>query len=356
MAAMGSPLTRLTPLRAWALCTLLVLVIAAVLVPFGPDLTRAVHVILLVVPVVAAAILGGRAVAIAVMGESAVALALFLPPLGKPAVTASDDIAALVLFAVVAGILGSLVATIMTSERRRTEADRERLAALESAEQQRKALLRSVSHDLRTPLATIRAATDELDGDIAHDDATRHELSGLVIKEVDRLDRIVANLLSLSRIEAGALLPDLQPIDLEDVVRAGVDRLGTMAGGVGIEVDAEPGLPLVAGDFSQLDQVVTNLVENAVRHSPPTGIVRCELRTASDAVVLRVADQGSGFDPQVRARAFDPFAAATGAGSSGIGLAICRSIVDAHHGTIEIGDAPGGGAVVSVTIPRPTDA
>ena len=105
-------------------------------------------------------------------------------------------------------------------------ADEARIEALEQADRQRSALLRSVSHDLRTPLATIRAVATDLHGEVPFEPATRHELLGLVIDEVERLDRIVANLLSLSRIEAGAFLPDRQAVDVGELVEACTARLG----------------------------------------------------------------------------------------------------------------------------------
>ena len=207
-----------------------------------------------------------------------------------------------------------------------------------------------MSHDLRTPLATIRAAATDL-RDFAHGADTRDELLDLVIDESERLDRIVGNLLSLSRIEAGAFLPERQPVDVGELVVACAERLRRVTGRVRLELVIDPTLPLVPLDYSQIDQVVANLVENAVRHSPPGSTVRVEAERTPGGVQIAVTDEGSGIDPGVRDRLFEPFSSATGSGSSGIGLAISRSIVEAHGGTITAEDPPHGGARLVVEVP-----
>ena len=274
----------------------------------------------------------------------------FLPPIGSPAVSVGDDLAALVLFIVVVGATGILVAGIVASQRRQLIADELRIDALEQADIQRAALLRSVSHDLRTPLATIRAVATDLSSDVSFEPATRDELLGLVVDEAERLDRIVANLLSLSRLEAGSFLPDRQAVDVGELIGACCNRLRRVLKNVRLEIDVEPDIPLIALDYSQFDQVLSNLLENAARHSADGSVVRVVAR-AGPPLEVQVTDQGSGFAPEIRDRVFEPFAAATGSGSSGVGLAICHAIVEAHGGTIEVSDPPDGGACVTVRIP-----
>ena len=144
-----------------------------------------------------------------------------------------------------------------------------RLDLLERVDEQRRALLRSVSHDLRTPLAAIRAATSDMRDGAGYDDATRDELLDMVGDEAERLDRLVANLLSLSRIEAGAFQPDRQAVALDELVADRVHRLARVFRDVTVEqAIVRRALPLVDADYSQLDQVLTNLLENAARHSP----------------------------------------------------------------------------------------
>jgi K+-sensing histidine kinase KdpD len=327
-----------------------VALVDVVLLVVGDDVNRAIPAMLLLVVVLLAGLLGGRMVALGVALVAAIGFAVLLPPIGSPRVELAGDLAALVLFVAVAAIAGVLLSTIVLSDRRRLSAEQGRVEALRRVDHDRAALLRSVSHDLRTPLATIRAAATDLQG-FDHDPATRTHLLDLVIDESERLDRIVGNLLSLSRIEAGALLPERQPVDLAELVAACSARLQRATSKVTVELHASPDLPLVAVDYSQIDQVVANLLENAARHSPDGSVVVVELERVGGMVRLSVSDQGTGFDPSVRERLFEPFASATGSGSSGIGLAICKAVVDAHGGTITADDVPAGGARITVEIP-----
>ena len=169
--------------------------------------------------------------------------------------------------------------------------------------------------------------------------------------EAERLDRIVANLLSLSRIEAGALTPDRQAVALDELVADRVRRLGGLFRQVRIQVDIPPELPLVDGDYTQLDQVVTNLLENAARHAPPASLVRVTAEARNGMVELRVADEGIGVPDWERRRIFEPFRKGEGSRSSGVGLAICKAIVEAHGGTIDVDRTVGGGATFVVCLP-----
>jgi len=351
MSAMSKASTTLSPLAALVVGSLGVVVITLVLFPFNDGLNRAAPALLLLVPVIATGALGGRLPAAAVAIEAAFAFgSAFLPPFGSPTVELGHDVIALALFLVVAGAAGILIATVVRSQRLQVASDEARIEALEQADRQRGALLRSVSHDLRTPLATIRAVATDLHGDVPFEPEDRHELLGLVIDEDERLDRIVANLLSLSRIEAGAFLPDRDAVEIDELVQACTRRLRRVLDHVELRTDVEPDLPLVHLDYSQFDQVLSNLLENAVRHSPEGGVVEVVVR-GGPPLRLEVIDHGPGFAEGVRDRVFEPFATATGATSSGVGLTICRSIVEAHHGTISVSDTPGGGATLTVEVP-----
>jgi two-component system sensor histidine kinase KdpD len=218
-------------------------------------------------------------------------------------------------------------------------------------DEQRSALLRSVSHDLRTPLASIRAVASDLRDGVVYDEDTRTELLATVCDEAERLDRIVANLLSLSRIEAGALTPDRQAVALDELVADRMRRLGALFRQARVQVDVPPELALVDGDYTQLDQVVTNLLENAARHAPPASLVRVSASERNGMVELRVADEGIGVPDWERRRIFEPFRKGEGSRSSGVGLAICKAIVEAHNGTIDVDRTPGGGATFVVRLP-----
>lgn len=343
---------RLRPLQAFVAGSLAVVVISVALVPFGQDLPRAVPALLLLVPVLAAGLLAGRLLAATIALEAAFALALaFLPPIGSPLVELTHDAVALGIFAVVAGALGVIIASVVTSERRRSLAERAQVEALQAVDAQRSALLRSVSHDLRTPLASIRAVVTDLQDDAPFDVATRIELLGLVATETERLDRLVANLLSMSRIEAGAFLPNRQPVEVAELIEACVERLRRALVGVEVVVDVDDEGLVAFGDYTQLDQVVTNLVENAARHSPPGGQVTIAARRVDAAVRIVVSDQGPGIPAELRDVVTEPFRGIGSQASTGIGLAICRSIAEAHGGRILVDDEPGGGARISIEVP-----
>lgn len=351
------------------------LVVVAGLVSFRSDVSRAVPALLLVVPVLVAGAIGGVVAAsvTAVAGALAFNLA-FIPPYGRLQIDQIEDWVALGVFLAVAATVGWLV--VAEADRRRAAEQREadlrelnarlqemasreealraeasRAAVLTEIDAQRAALLRSVSHDLRTPLAAIRAAASDLRGGTTFDDATRAELLDLIGDESERLDRLVANLLSLSRIEAGALRPERQAVALDELVAETVRRLSRLFRQVRLQVEIPPELPLVDADYSQLDQLVTNLLENASRYAPAGSTVRITASGGGASVELRVADEGIGVPDHERERIFEPFRRGEGSRSSGIGLATCRAIVDAHGGSIAVERTPGGGATFVVTLP-----
>jgi two-component system sensor histidine kinase KdpD len=357
----------------------------AVFVPVRGHVGQAGPALVLVLPVIAAGLIGGAAAAVVVALAAAAAFNLaFIPPFWTLKVNALADGIALAVMLVVALTVGLLVS--LEAERRRaaeqraaevqelyerTEqlaAERERLAGeanrlqvLERVDEQRAALLRSVSHDLRTPLATIRAvATDLRDGTGHYDADTEHELLATVCDEAERLDRLVANLLSMSRVEAGVLRPERQAVDLAELVGDRLRRLQRLFANCRVQVEMPADLPLVDGDYTLLDQLVTNLVENAARYAPPASTVRVSAAAAASAsaveggggmVVLRVADEGIGVSDYERERIFEPFRRGEGSTSSGVGLAICKAIAEAHGGSISVARTAGGGATFTVRLP-----
>jgi two-component system sensor histidine kinase KdpD len=356
------------------------LVLGLALVPFRDDATPATPGLLFVIPVVVAAVVGGRWSAVVVAVTAALVFNLvFVEPYGTMMVGAADDGVALAVFVLVALATGTLVA--IAGERQRSaeqrardieelhaqveavQAERERLIGeaakaqlLARVDEQRTALLRSVSHDLRTPLAAIKAVASDLRDGTVYDEATRVELLDTVIDEVERLDRLVANLLSMGRIEAGALGAERQAVDIDELTRERVRRLSRLFAGVRVQLDLDPELPLVDGDYTQLEQVVTNLLENAARYAPPGSMVRVGTRLRPDGrIELAVADEGIGVPAHERQRIFEPFHRGEGSRSSGVGLAICRGVVEAHGGTVEVEQTPGGGATCLVTRPARHD-
>ena len=247
-------------------------------------------------------------------------------------------------------------------EQGQQEEQRNRALALQETDRLRTALLNSVSHDLRTPLASIKAsASSLLDPEVRWSDAERDEFLATINTEADRLTRLVHNLLDMSRIEAGALDPRLVESSLAEVVGP-VVRRARAASRQRVDVDVPDELPPVLVDPVRLDQVLTNLLDNA-RGYAAASPVQVVARRAGDSVELRVVDHGPGIPGPEREHVFDQFYRLKGGGrrpeGTGMGLAICRGIVEAHGGTLRVETTPGGGASFVLTLPvspRPAPA
>ncbi|HET7235004.1 MAG TPA: ATP-binding protein [Actinomycetota bacterium] len=234
----------------------------------------------------------------------------------------------------------------------RTSLDAEVADAREEAErsQARAALFSSVTHDLRTPLASIKAAvTSLLQEDVALAPDQQRDLLNTVLEETDRLNRLVGNILELARVRAGALVPAKQATAVDEVVESVLHRMAHRLAKVHVRTIVRD-TPEVAADPVQIDQVLTNLLENAVQFSPPDGEVVVSVAPWRSAVRVTVTDHGPGVPPEDRERVFEAFSHGH-VGGSGLGLAISRAIVLAHGGRIWIEGAPGGGTAVSFDLP-----
>jgi len=267
--------------------------------------------------------------------------------------------------------------TALSLERAMLRRQAIRTEALEAADALRRSLVGSVSHNLRTPLATIKAAVSDLrDPSIRLADEDRRELLGAIEDEADRLARLVRNLLDMSRIEAGMLRPKVEPAELGELIEAAVGHLGSYWV-PSLEVSLPDDLPLLQVDRVLVEQVLANLLENAVRHAPAGGPVRVRAFERADRVVVEVSDHGPGFRtlresssdgsvpgvPGVPGIPGGHLSASIGPRSSvlptdvwsaaarGTGLAICNAFVQAHGGRIELGETPGGGATVRLDLP-----
>jgi two-component system sensor histidine kinase KdpD len=233
------------------------------------------------------------------------------------------------------------------------EEQRNRALALQETDRLRTALLNSVSHDLRTPLASIKAsASSLLDREVCWDDAERDDFLATINTEADRLTRLVHNLLDMSRIEAGALDPRLIESSVAEVAGPVVRRARAASGQL-VVVDVPEELPPVLADPVRLDQVLTNLLDNARSYAADSP-VEVVARQAGDTVELRVVDHGPGVPASERERVFDQFYRVESGRrpeGTGMGLAICRGIMLAHGGTLRVETTPGGGASFVLTLP-----
>jgi two-component system sensor histidine kinase KdpD len=228
-----------------------------------------------------------------------------------------------------------------------------RRRSLEESDRLRRALLHSVSHDLRTPLtaiSTIASALRSADVDREERDAMLADVEN----EAGRLSRLVGNLLEVSRVESGALRPMRVPVPVEELTRAALDDARLVLGDHDVELDIEPHLPPVEVDETMLRQVLVNLLENASMHDP--GPIKLRALRAGRRLELRVIDHGPGVPEAERQRIFEAFQrlrARNGARErgTGLGLAIARGFVEAHDGTIRVETTIGGGATFVVSLP-----
>ncbi|HWO70763.1 MAG TPA: ATP-binding protein [Actinomycetota bacterium] len=246
--------------------------------------------------------------------------------------------------------LGSQVALAIEAVRLASEASRAQADA--EASTLRAALFSAVTHDLRTPLASITAAvTNLLDGSATFTDADRKEALETIREEAERLDRLVGNLMQLARARAGALAPQKRPAAIADVVEGAVARLQPMLRDRPVRLLLREDIPDVPMDVGQIDQVLGNLLENAVRHAPGSEVTVSAARWQR-WVEVRVSDHGPGIPRGERERVFEPFArGGSRDGGTGLGLSIARALVEAHGGRIWIEDAPGGGTSVVFQLP-----
>ncbi|QXE91014.1 sensor histidine kinase KdpD [Geomonas subterranea] len=231
----------------------------------------------------------------------------------------------------------------------------EQAQILQARESLERALLNSISHDLRTPLVTISGALGALrDRTTVLDEPSRQDLLDAAWEEAARLNRFVANLLDMTRLEAGALKLKRIPSDLQDLVGCALAALEPQLAKTRLEIRVEPDLPLVSIDMVLMTQVLVNLIDNALKYAPRDRIVELTAGATDGRVTLEIADRGPGVPPEDLARIFDKFyrvPVPEGAGGTGLGLSICKGIVEAHGGEIRADNRNGGGLKVTIELP-----
>jgi len=367
-------------LAGWAVTLVGLAVATAGLVPFRSGITTATAALVLVVPVALGVAVGGfPAVPFGVVAGFLTFDFVFIPPYYTFYVTAGEDWVSLVVYACVGCTVGVVVARLRRAQReaeaRRAEAqalwaERERLVEesnrvrlLEEVDRLRGALMGSVSHDLRTPLASIKASISDLaDPGLHLSDEDRALLLRTTEEETDRLTRLVTNLLDMSRIQAGALVLHRSATPLDELVGGVAARLAPLFRDHRLTLDVPEGLPLVDVDYLLVEQVLSNLLENAARHTPAGTGVTLRAAAVAGEVEVAVVDHGPGVAEEERERIFDRFyrpgaqsggPAGTG---TGMGLAIVKAIVEAHGGRIRVETTPGGGATFAFRLPVSREA
>jgi two-component system sensor histidine kinase KdpD len=252
-------------------------------------------------------------------------------------------------------VLADQLAVALDSQRLAAEASE--AAALAEIDAVRTAMLRAVSHDLRTPLASIKAMISGLrDPSVQWTPAQLAEALVTVDEETDRLNRVVGNLLDASRLQIGALAVEIHPTTVGDVVSAAVSSLNVDRAAVSIDIPAAT--PAVLGDPTLLERSLANVIGNAVRFSPAGTPVRVEAGTLGDQVHVRIVDRGPGVAGVDRSRVLSPFQRLGDQRTSdgvGLGFSIALGFVNAMHGTLTLDDTPGGGLTVTIALPKVAD-
>jgi two-component system sensor histidine kinase KdpD len=240
--------------------------------------------------------------------------------------------------------------TLLAAARDRDALTREvvETAALRRSDDLKTAILRSVSHDLRSPLTAMVASGEALASPSLSDE-DRRELAGAIVAEGARLTRLVEKLLDLSRLQAGTATPRRDWCSIEEVIRAAAE-------GTGVKLSLDADLPLIEADAAQLERAFANLLENALRHSDGHP-VSVRARVSGGRLLVRVVDQGPGIALAERARIFEPFYRGTDrTAGSGLGLAIVKGFIEGNGGRVHVESLPGQGATFVVTFPLPVSA
>lgn len=339
------------------------------LVAVRSSLRLATPILMYLVVVFLAALWWGRGPSLVAALLSFLALNYFFTlPYHTLRVASTQDVISLLVFFFVADATGRLVvrlrereaearqqaweaSNLLRLQREAAEAD-----ALRKTDELKSALLAAVSHDLRTPLASIRiAATGLLKDDLHSDEDARRELLEMIDAEAARLARLVTNLLDLSRIEAGVLKPDREWRDLQEVIARAVDDMHDRLRAHRITLEIPDDLPLVPLDFTQIEDVLVNLLDNATRHSPEGSAIRISAHHGQREIVVQVENQGPPIPVQAADQVFDRFyRAQRDRRGLGLGLTISKGLVEAHGGRIWV-ERPGEpGARFAFSLPLET--
>lgn len=345
--------TRVRRVRAWGAWLTVLIVVTALMVAVRARLDR-VHVTLAYLLVVQlASARGGRP-----LGITLAVLAFlgfnwfFLQPYGTLALANPLDWLVLVAFLATSAISAELLyrAQELGAERARRAAATDRAAFLEQSQRAKDEALAGVSHDLRTPLTSIKG--------VAHEIAESGDDRGDTIEqEADRLNALVSKLLDFSRLTLGAAALDVQANEAEDLLGVAVQQVQARVSGreIHIHIDAPDALHFGRFDFVQSLRVLVNLIENAAKYSPDGTPIDVGVRRADGELRFWVADRGPGVPAGERERVFDPFyrprGGAPDAGGAGLGLSIARGLAQAQGGAVTYEPRPGGGSVFTLSVP-----
>jgi len=328
--------------RAWAFWLTVLAVVTALLYPWRDGLNEAYVALSYLLVVQVASARQGRALALTLAGLAFLCFDIFfLQPYGTLAVEKPLDWLILAAFLVTAMVAAQLFERTRLAE----HAD-----ALREAAKLKDAVVASISHDLRTPLTSIKALAHDLAG-------TGDERALMIEEEADRLSSFVADLLDLSRVSSGVLPLEPEPNEAEDLIGAALQRVSGAAAGRDLRVSLGAGEPLLFGrfDFSQTLRALVNLIENAIKYSDAGQPVDIAVKRDGAWLVFSIADRGSGVPATESERIFEPFYRPKGVspdvGGAGLGLSIARAVMEAQGGSIRYENRDGGGSVFYLRVP-----
>jgi two-component system sensor histidine kinase KdpD len=243
--------------------------------------------------------------------------------------------------------------TAMAIERAMLAEEAQQALLKAETETLRNTLLSSVSHDLRTPLAAITGAASTLmQKDVTFDIYERQELMQTIYEEAEHLNHIIRNVLDMTRLEAGTIKVKKEWQPLEEIVGAVLNRLGERLKDRPVQTRLPADLPLVSFDPLLIEQVLMNLMDNAIKYTPQGTPIELSASVKDGDLVVELEDRGPGIPPGEEERIFEKFVRGTAAGGGiGLGLTICRAIINAHGGKIRAENRPGGGAIFRFTLP-----
>ena len=337
--------------------TLVLAVTTLALWPWRGSLDKAHVALALLLVVLGAAARGGRALGVAIGVASFVIFdVVFVPPYGRLAVENPLDWSVLAAFLATSLVAAQLLhreqeaRRLAREERERLDAERRQTESLRESDALKDALLASVSHDLRTPLTSIKALANQLG-------ALGDERSQVIEEQADRLGRYVSDLLDLSRLNAGAMPVRLEVNAVDDLLSAAIDEAEPGLGGRTLQAVLPPDGVLLAGrfDLSLAVRIVTNLIENAHKYSTPGAPITIEAHREGGMLRIAVLDRGPGVPAAEAELIFEPFyrlrSGVADHGSAGLGLALCRRMAELQRGRLTYAPRPGGGSVFSLVLP-----
>jgi K+-sensing histidine kinase KdpD len=355
--------TRTARYLEWVLW-LSVVVVATVVMRSSRGHIEQAHAAFVYILIVLGATAGGErwlGILVAVFGFLSINY-FFQPPFDTLRVDEPLDLLALIAFLTTALVANQLLtkarteaerATLHAEKIERLSAEIRRADALREANRMKDVLLASVSHDLRTPLTTIRALAQ----DIQTDGSRARIHAGVIVEQADRLGKMVADVLDLSRLRAGAFAMNPEVNTAEDLLGAAIRQFSGVPGAQRIETVIDYTKPALLGtfDFVQSLRVLTNLIENGLRYSPPSTAVTVSVAETGSTLVFQVADKGPGVPQSEQQQIFEPFyrpnGASADAGAAGLGLSIAKRLAETQGGNVSYADRPGGGSVFTFELP-----